>query len=88
VLGPLFRSSAFRKQETELLILVTPRLINPLKADELPLLPTADYVEPTDYDFYLWGRLEGRGPGEEESALALEGEKKLGGLVGAWGHYH
>ncbi len=88
VLGPLFRSSGFRKEETELLILVTPRLINPLKPEELPVLPTADFIEPTDYDFYLWGRLEGRGPGEEEAALSLRGEKKTGGLVGAWGHYH
>ncbi|MDP3937007.1 MAG: type II and III secretion system protein family protein [Deltaproteobacteria bacterium] len=88
ILGPLFRSSAFEKRETELLILVTPRLIRPLDPEEVPVLPTADYVEPTDYDFYLWGRLEGRGPGEEESPLALRRDRKAGGLVGAWGHYN
>jgi pilus assembly protein CpaC len=87
ILGPLFRSSAFSKNETELLILVTPRLIKPLKPEEVPLLPTADYIEPTDYDFYLWGRLEGRPPGDD-TALATVGPKKRGGLVGAWGHYH
>jgi Flp pilus assembly secretin CpaC len=87
VIGPLFRSSEFNKNESELLILVTPRLIRPLKAEEVPKLPTADYIEPTDYDFYLWGRLEGRPPGDD-TALATLGEPKQGGLVGAWGHYH
>lgn len=88
VLGPLFRSSRFEKRETELLVLVTPRLIRPLNAEEVPVLPTSGFVEPTDYDFYLWGRLEGRGPGEEETPLALRKERKHGGLVGAWGHYN
>ncbi len=88
VIGPLFRSSRFEKRETELLVLVTPRLIRPLDPEEVPVLPTASYVEPTDYDFYLWGRLEGRGPGEEETPLALRREPKRGGLVGAWGHYN
>ncbi len=88
ILGPLFRSSAFEKRESELLILITPRLIRPLDPEEVPVLPGADYVEPTDYDFYLWGRLEGRGPGEEESPLALRRDRKMGGLVGAWGHYN
>ncbi len=57
VLGALFRSQSYQKGETELVILVTPRLARPLPAGKV-LLPTDSYVEPTDSDFFLHGRLE------------------------------
>ena len=60
VLGALFRSKNFQKSETELVILVTPHLVKnqPPGPDRLP---TDKYVEPTDPEFYLLNRLEGRG---------------------------
>ena len=39
IVGALFRSKAERKERTELLVLVTPRLVRPLNPDELPPLP-------------------------------------------------
>ena len=57
VLGALFRSQSYQKGETELVILVTPRLARPLPSGKV-LLPTDSYVEPTDSDFFLNGRLE------------------------------
>lgn len=60
VLGTLFRSKNFQKSETELVILVTPYLVK----NQPPgphRLPTDKYVEPTDAEFYLLDRLEGRG---------------------------
>ena len=39
IIGALFRSKAERKERTELLVLVTPRLVRPLNPDELPPLP-------------------------------------------------
>lgn len=62
VLGALFRSQEFRKGETELVILVTPRLARPLPPGR-PRLPTDGFVEPTDAEFYWLGRMEGRGGG-------------------------
>jgi pilus assembly protein CpaC len=61
VLGALFRSSDYQKGETELVILVTPRLAKPLP-DGKTRLPTDAYKEPTDGDFYLRGLLEHPGP--------------------------
>jgi pilus assembly protein CpaC len=58
-LGALFRSQEFRKGETELLILVTPHLVKPLLPTEIQL-PTDNFVEPSDFGWYLSGKLSGR----------------------------
>jgi pilus assembly protein CpaC len=39
IIGPLFRSKAETKQRTELMVLITPRLVRPLNPDEVPRLP-------------------------------------------------
>ncbi len=59
VLGALFRSQQFRKGETELVILITPRLAKPLPGGRTRL-PTDSFVEPTDSEFYWLGRSEGK----------------------------
>ncbi len=59
VLGALFRSSSFQKNETELVVLVTPHLVKPMTATAARL-PTDRYLEPSDAEFYLLGALEGR----------------------------
>ena len=46
--------------EKELVIFITPELVRPLEAGESPLLPGSDILEPTDIEFYLFNRLEGR----------------------------
>jgi pilus assembly protein CpaC len=58
ILGALFRSQSFIKGETELMILITPRLAKPIDPNKLTL-PTDSFVEPSDADFYLLGRMEG-----------------------------
>jgi pilus assembly protein CpaC len=40
IIGNLFKSKGERKERTELLVLVTPRLVRPLNPDEVPPLPT------------------------------------------------
>jgi pilus assembly protein CpaC len=40
VIGPLFKSKADRAERTELMVLITPRLVRPLDPDEVPPLPT------------------------------------------------
>jgi pilus assembly protein CpaC len=59
VLGALFRSQEFLSQETELVIIVTPRLAQPMGPGEIRL-PTDNYTPPNDAEFFLMGRLEGR----------------------------
>jgi len=59
VLGTLFRSREFQKNETELVIIATPRLVKPLDLRKQPL-PTDFYVEPNDTEFYVLGVMEGK----------------------------
>ena len=40
IIGSLFKSRADRAEQTELIVLVTPRLVRPLDPDEVPPLPT------------------------------------------------
>lgn len=57
ILGTLFRSSEFQKSESELIILVTPHLVKPIDAETTPM-PTDDFIEPNDLDFYGFGKIE------------------------------
>jgi pilus assembly protein CpaC len=65
ILGVLFRSSSFQKRETELIVIVTPHLVKPLDMAK-QTLPTDQFIEPDDFDFYLMGRLEGKLPALDE----------------------
>lgn len=54
ILGALFRSAQFQKGETELLIVVTPRLVAPVRPDQIKL-PTDRVKDPNDVDVFLKG---------------------------------
>jgi pilus assembly protein CpaC len=54
VLGPLFRSSSFQRNESELVIMVTPYLVRPVSAQRLAS-PTDGMTEPTDRDLVARG---------------------------------
>jgi len=58
ILGALFRSSAYRKNETDLVIIVTPRLVRPLAPGENPATPLDDTAPASDVDFFVNGDLE------------------------------
>ena len=58
VLGMLFRSRAFQKRETELIIIVTPHIVKPFDQAK-QTLPTDFYIEPDDTEFYILGLMEG-----------------------------
>jgi pilus assembly protein CpaC len=45
IIGNLFKSKAARQNQTELMVLITPRLVKPLDPDEVPDLPT----DPTQF---------------------------------------
>jgi pilus assembly protein CpaC len=40
ILGALFRSTRYQNNETELMVMVTPKIVRPLNKDEIPALPT------------------------------------------------
>jgi pilus assembly protein CpaC len=56
ILGALFRSSNYKREETELLVVVTARLVKPVPPHLAPALPT-DYEEnaPDNFSFYMNG---------------------------------
>lgn len=60
VLGALFRSTSFRTDRSELLIVVTPHIVQPLNTK--PVLPTSKLIQPTQVEFYVNGQLEGAKP--------------------------
>ncbi len=57
VLGALFRSNGFKRQETELVIVVTPYLVKPVNANQI-VLPTDGYLAPTDLGRVFMGQLQ------------------------------
>jgi pilus assembly protein CpaC len=57
ILGALFRSSEFQNDRTELVFVVTPRLVKPLPPNYK--LPTDDFIAPTRSEFFLEGKMEG-----------------------------
>lgn len=59
-IGAMFRNNSAQRVEKELIILVTPHLVQPLEAEEVPMVPGADVCDPTDHEFYFKGRIEGR----------------------------
>lgn len=55
IIGSLFRSSGFKKGETELLIVVTPHLVAPIRPDQVRL-PTDRVLDPREGDTFLLGQ--------------------------------
>jgi pilus assembly protein CpaC len=72
ILGALFRSTSFQKNDTELIVIVTAHLVKPLDMAK-QTLPTDQYVEPDDVDFYLFGNQEGREKTNPSKGSGLEG---------------
>ncbi len=61
VLGALFRSAEYARQQTELVIIVTPHLVTPTRGEALAL-PTDRVTLPTERDLFLMGRVTGDAP--------------------------
>lgn len=58
VLGALFRSADFRKRETELIIVVTPRIVKPLAPGAQMSTPLDTLTSSSESDLFLKGELE------------------------------
>jgi len=56
VLGALFRSNDYQRNETELLVVVTPYIAKPVKSNELAK-PTDGFTDATDPQTWLLGRV-------------------------------
>lgn len=89
VLGQLFNSQEYVSGETELVILVTPRLATPVDRSKLTL-PTDGFVAPNDWEFYLLGKRSGyrdlSTPQVDEAPVNLPPSVEKGGSEGKFGH--
>ena len=78
ILGTLFRSVNFRRDETELVITVTPYLVRAVAENALTL-PTDGFAPASDVDLYFLGRVHGVYAPNESTA---EQETSLNGPIG------
>ena len=94
ILGALFRSSEFQRNETELVVIVTPKLVTPKRPDQYAL-PTDVFIPPTSIDQYLLGflehhpttnRNEDKEEDEQEEVEDSASSAEHGGLHGGFGH--
>lgn len=58
ILGALFRSSNYQKNDTELVVIVTPRLVQPATPGQLLATPLDGTSPPNDAEFFLLGQME------------------------------
>lgn len=58
VLGALFRSAAYQQQETDLVIIVTPRIVQPATPGQNLRTPLDGHAPANDPDFFARGQLE------------------------------
>ncbi|MGE5321025.1 MAG: type II and III secretion system protein family protein [Hyphomicrobiaceae bacterium] len=87
VIGPLFRSSEFQNDRTELLFVVTPHLVKPLPPNYA--LPTDHYHQPGRVGYFLGGQMEGSasngdqpaaGPGSDQPAAGASQPQPASGF--------
>lgn len=60
IIGPFFSNTTSGRVEKELVVLVTPYLVEPLWPDQVPPLPGDEVNAPNDLELYFFGRIEGR----------------------------
>ena len=58
VLGALFKSNSYQKEETDLVIIVTPRLVQPADPNQMLATPLDNTKPGNDVDFFLMGEME------------------------------
>lgn len=76
ILGALFRSTGFQRGQTELVILVTPTLVNPSRPENLRT-PLDGFTPPSDVERILLGRFQSGGAGS-----GGQGRRPLNGAAG------
>ena len=86
VIGGLLRSTDFQRNETELVIIVTPHLVKPAAPATLKT-PADNFKPPSDIDYLLFGRVEAPDSGlPQDSGAQKLNVQGAGGISGSYGH--
>ena len=97
IIGTLFRSTGFQKDQTELVMIVTPRLVKPIENVADVRLPTDRVGDPHELDLFMMGRTDkavginpldpNAPPPEQPTTPAKPADKgKKGGFSGPTGY--
>ena len=84
ILGALFRSNGYRRDETELVIVVTPHLVTPRRGQVAG--PGDSFVPPSDFELFLFGSMQGKSRLRPEDRALISADPKKAGLEGPHGH--
>jgi|HubBroStandDraft_1064217.scaffolds.fasta_scaffold00087_27 pilus assembly protein CpaC len=82
ILGPLFRSTNFARNESELVVVVTPYITEPIADPRALRLPTDGLAPPNDIDLILRGRVAARNPTSADGAAAASANSDTPHLAG------
>jgi pilus assembly protein CpaC len=74
IIGALARSEGFERRQTELVVIITARLVKPASRPQLGS-PTDYILAPSEYDFFLFGRTE-----------SVKPSGRTGGIDGTYGY--
>lgn len=86
LLGQLFRSNGYQLDQSELVVVVTPYLVQPVASTAL-ITPNDLFQAPTDAEFFVEGREYGQAEGSDSSNSADElGRRNAAGIVGPHGY--
>lgn len=92
ILGQLFSSHEYISGQTELVIMVTPRLVRPFNKEGVPL-PTDGFVPVSDMEFYLLGKMtdqesakKSTSPNEKDDSNNTTITPNSGGTEQQYGH--
>jgi pilus assembly protein CpaC len=80
VLGALFASRSYQKNETDLAIIVTPHIVRPARPGDPIKTPIDGTLPPNDADLFLMGKHEIT-PADARLALAMKGMKYVGHVL-------
>jgi pilus assembly protein CpaC len=58
IIGSLFKSSSFQKHDTELVVIVTPRLVRPSTPGQVVASPLDQTMPANDFEFFALGQME------------------------------
>jgi pilus assembly protein CpaC len=85
VLGALLRSTGYQRDETELVIVVTPHLVTPRRG--YVATPADNFVPPSDFELFLMGAMRGRAENlAPEDRVLMSADPTKGGVEGPHGH--
>ncbi|QDV50226.1 type II and III secretion system protein family protein [Gimesia fumaroli] len=78
LVGPLFSNKSVQRDETELIVLISPELVHPMEPEDAPtVLPGMEVTEPGDVDFFFMNNIEGKPDVHHRSTVWYMQKKRI-----------